>query len=563
MTQALTKTLKRWRENDYLKNNLWAFTLSAAVACCAFELWWFSRTCFNEIDFDGMAYTGIARHIRQGEFHSAINAFRSPLISWLIAAVRFGNGDYLHIGKFLNMGSFVLSLALTYVLAERLWRSRLAGSVAALLFALGRSFASSAVEIVTPDFLLAALVLVYFLVLLRALRNDRLEDWLFLGAVHGIAFLAKAFALPWLAVCTTAALVVSGKPWKTRVTRLALAALIPAVMAVGWAGVLHSKYGVFTTGSQFKANLLQSTLHAFRAHRDPTYALLRNTAGQFDEYGVLDPMPPGSWTWTYKSNIRQLLPAIILAETHNVPLVLKEMLIVATPGGLLAYVFALAMVARRKIQYPTEWSFVIVSAIAALALVAAYSMLVFDSRYLFPLVPLVLAVASGFLAGKSEFHPRWLRICQALVVVGLVISLTYRSSPFRTLTRDYELSCYDAGNRLKGHRKPTVVSLGPGPFPEHGVGWEAGYKAAYFGEARLIGTMDVLPESNQTSSIMADIEKASPDAILVWGRPDDAERASVIQNLSLLYRHSLTEPILDPDLGEVGVVIFRSSPGGP
>jgi len=557
MTQALIKTLKRGRENYYLKDKLWAVTLSAALVCCAFELWWFSRVCFNEIDFDGMAYIGIARHIRQGEFYSAVNAFRSPLMSWLIAAVPFRNGDYLHIGKLLNMGSFVLSLALTFVLADRLWRSRLAGSLAALLFALGRSFAASAVEIVTPDFPLAALVLVYFLLLLRALRNDRLTNWLFLGSLHGIAFLAKAFALPWLAVCTTAALVVSGKPWKTRVVRLALAAVIPAVIAVGWAAVLHSKYGVFTTGSQFKANLLHSTVHAFREHRDPTYALLRNTAVQFDEYGVLDPMPPGSWAWTYRSDIKQLLPAIILAEKHNVPLVLKEMMIVATPGSLLAYVLAFAMIARRRLQHPMEWSFVIVSAIAALALVAAYSMLVFDSRYLFPLVPLVLAVASGFLAGESEFHRRWLRICQVLVVVGLVISVTYRSSPFRTLTRDFEVSCYDAGNRLKGHRGPRIVSIGSGPFPEHGVGWEAGYKAAYFGDARLIATVDVLPDSNQASSLMADIERATPDAILVWGRPDDAKRASVIQSLVPVYRPNSIEKILDPSLGEVGMVMFR------
>ena len=69
--------------------------------------------------------------------------------------------------------------------------------------------------------------------------------------------------------------------------------------------------------------------------------------------------------------------------------------------------------------------------------------------------------------------------------------------------------------------------------------------------------MDVLPDSNQASSLMADIERATPDAILVWGRPDDAKRASVIQSLVPVYRPNSIEKILDPSLGEVGMVMFR------
>jgi hypothetical protein len=558
MSNALIEDLKRWRESCNLKRNLWVVSLGAAVVSCGLQLWWFSKTCFNQIDFDGMGYIGIARHIRQGEFHSAINAFRSPLISWLIAAVPSGNGDYLHIGKLVNVGSFVLSLALLYVLAESLWRSRLAASLATLLFALGRGLAAAAVGSVVPDFLFAALALVYFLLLLRALRKDRLWDWFILGAVHGVAFLSKAFALPWLAVCTAAALIVSGKPWKTRTTRLVSAALIPAVIAAGWAVVLHSKYGMLTVGSQFKTNLLQWTLHAYREHRDPTYALLRDTTIDFDEYVVGDPMPPGSWAWAYPITIKQTLPKVILAEECNVPQVVKEMIIVGTPGGLLAFVFALAMLARHRHHYPVEWRFAIVVAVAALSLVLAYSMLVFDSRYLFPLTPLLLAASAGFLVGAGELNYQgWRRICLALVAIGVIISVTYRSSPFRTLTRDFQASCYDAGNRLKAHGATRIVSLGSGPYPEHGVGWEAGYKAVYFGGRRIVGSMDSLPDSTQLSSLTRDIEKASPDAILVWGRPDDARRARLIQGFILLCRHSSIEKILDPSLGEVGVAIFR------
>ena len=122
-----------------------------------------------------MAYLGIARHLRHGQFHAAINAFRSPLISWLIALASFASAEgseaYVHIGKLINIGSFLLSLALLYVLIEKLWHSRLVASVAILMFSLGRGLAASAVSMVTPDFLFAAMTLIYFIVLLRCLRE--------------------------------------------------------------------------------------------------------------------------------------------------------------------------------------------------------------------------------------------------------------------------------------------------------------------------------------------------------------------------------------------------------
>jgi hypothetical protein len=315
-----------------------------AVLGCVLQLLWFASRCFNQIDYDGMAYVGIARHLRQGEFYAAINAFRSPLLSWLIAAATLGRSNYLDIGKFINIGAFLLCSGLLYVLADRLWHSRVVASLAVLLFVLGRGLAAAAVEMITPDFLFAALTLIYFIVVLHCLRNDRLRDWFSLGVVHGLAFLAKAFALPWLAVCTLVALGLSGGRLKTRVARLGLAALIPVLVAAGWASVLHSKYGVFTTGSQFKTNLLQWTLRAFDEHHDTTYSLLRDTTKEVDDYVVDDPMPPGSWPWTYPVRMNRTLPKMILAEGRNIPRMLKETVIVVTPGGIIAFIAIFAMV---------------------------------------------------------------------------------------------------------------------------------------------------------------------------------------------------------------------------
>jgi Dolichyl-phosphate-mannose-protein mannosyltransferase len=545
--------------------------IAGTLLSCVLQLFWFASKCFNQIDIDGMAYLGIARHLRDGEFQAAINAFRSPLISWLIAIASFasagGSEGYVHIGKLINVGAFLLSLALLYVLTEKLWHSRLAASLAILMFSLGRGLAASAVSMVTPDFLFAALTLTYFIALLRCLRedclkDDRLKDWFFLGAIHALAYLAKAFALPWLAVCTLVALAFSTKPWKARVARLGVAALIPVMVASGWGTVLHSKYGVFTTGTQFKVNLLQWTLHAYSEHRDTTYTLLRDTSKEIDETGAADPMPPGSWPWTYPLSIKQVVPSMIRAEARNVPRVLKEMMIVTTLGGLIAFVVVLGILTGRRRQYPVEWRFAVVVAASALTLVATYSTLVFDERYLFPLIPLVLAVAARFLVPDNkdvEFdHNGWRKFCIALVVLGTIASMLYPSSPFRLLTRDFQSSCYDAGRHLREHTGLRVVTIGSGPFPEHGVGWEAGFKASFFGGRRIVAATEALPQSTQLSSLATDLQKASPDAILVWGKPDDMRYTGLLQSLTSQYPRSPTEKIVDPVLGEVGAVLFTA-----
>lgn len=545
--------------------------IAGTVFSCVLQLLWFASKCFNQIDIDGMGYLGIARHLRHGEFHAAINAFRSPLISWLIAAASFtgaeGSEGYVHIGKLINIGTFLLSLALLYVLTEKLWHSRLVASLATLMFWLGRGLAASAVSMVTPDFLFASLTLIYFIVLLRCLRqdrlkDDRLKDWFFLGAIHALAYLAKAFALPWLAVCTLVAVALSSKPWKARVARLALAALIPVMVASGWATVLHSKYGVFTTGTQFKVNLLQWTLRAYSEHHDTTYALLRDTSKEVDEYGGGDPMPPCSWPWTYPLSLKQVVPNMLRAEARNVPRVLKEMMIVTTLGGLIAFIATLAILIPRRREYPAESRFAVVVAAGALSLVTTYSTLVFDERYLFPVTPLVLAVAARFLVSDDKDdgfdHDRWRKLCIALVVLGTSASIVYPSSPFRLLTRDFQSSCYDAGRRLQGHTGSRVVTIGSGPFPEHGVGWEAGFKASFFGGRKIVAASETLPQSTQLSTLAADLQKASPDAILIWGQPDDARYTGLLQSLALRYPPSSGEKIVDPVLGEVGTVLFTA-----
>jgi Dolichyl-phosphate-mannose-protein mannosyltransferase len=539
------------------------YFLFVTVISCVGQLSWFAITGFNEIDCDGMSYVGIARHLREGDFHAAINAFRSPLISWIIAAGGLVDKNLLQVGKFVNIASFFASVALLYLLTKRLWHSRLVASVASLWFSLARGFASTAVTLVIPDFLLTVFVLAYFLVLLRCLREDRSGDWGLLGFIHGAAYLTKAFALPWLALATVSSIAISySKRPGHALNRLVLASLLPLVTVGSWGAVLHSKYEVFTIGSQFKANFVHYNLRSYL--KDPPYALLTNavlgpgvadpSSEKTDEYTVNDPMPPHSPVWNYRLTFKKALPLVMTAELKNLPIVIKELTILLTPGGILGFILMLLTLTRCREQMVAEFRFSLVVAISAMSLIFAYGMLVFITTYAFPLVPLMMAITSKFFMVDSQFaaNPAWRRACIALTLAGLAVSFAYSSSPFRTLDRNFQLSCYDAARKLGAYQGSRLVTIGTGPYQEHGVGWEAGYRTAYFANWHVVAETSDLP--TDLTALMSDVEKASADAVLLWGKQTDPRYQPILRSLSGEYPTGL--PILDPALGRVGEVLI-------
>ena len=232
------------------KHALSRWLLALAALSYGGQFAWFGSRCFHQIDIDGIDYIGIARHLRNYQFYSAINDFRSPLLSWMIAVGSFFDGNLVRVGKILSIGSYLLCGFLLYFFAKSLWHSELAASVAVLWFSLCRGLSAIDVEMVTPDFLFAALVLVYFIVLLQCLRTHEKKCWIWLGGIHSLAFMAKGFALPWLALNTIFSVALS-TPRKKPAAHLVLAAILPVLVAA-WAGVLHFKYGALTTGTKIQ-----------------------------------------------------------------------------------------------------------------------------------------------------------------------------------------------------------------------------------------------------------------------------------------------------------------------
>src|SRR5205814_1984925 len=153
----------------------------------------------------------------------------------------------------------------------------------------------------------------------------------------------------------------------------ALALVIPVFVWAGWGMLLRTKYGTFTAGYQSKFNLLPIDLRD-RANKGNLSVLTDNTQSN-DNYMVDDDMYPSSPLWKMhlgKSTFTQVLER----ERRNLPEALKQILILITPGGVLALALALSSLHRRARRAEIMWAWITVG--STLTLIFGYCMLVFD-----------------------------------------------------------------------------------------------------------------------------------------------------------------------------------------
>jgi hypothetical protein len=206
-----------------------------------------------------------------------------------------------------------------------------------------------------------------------------------------------------------------------------------------------------------------------------------------------------------------------------------------------------------------------IALLTAAMLALAYSMLVFDSRYDLPIAAILMAFAIRFAVppGKIGDLPsqdlpeagRWQSAAGILLVMGLVSVQVYWASPFRTVHQDFQQSVHAAADVLAKSQARNVVVMGNGPYPEHGVGWEAGVYAAYFAGSRIIGDVPETTSRVSADSIFDDVEKLAPDAVMIWEAPADSEYSDVVRILRAKYKNVSVHSIRDPRRGEVGLVL--------
>lgn len=206
--------------------------------------WWFRHA----LNTDAIAYLRVAEYYTEGKLGLAISGYWGPLLSWLMAPLLEAGLSPLTAARLIMAASAVLffwsCVALLHA-AELPPRWRKTGLCAAAACSIPWSVAN-----ITPDLLLAALVVLAMAFLFAARHLRPALFTVTAGMLFGLAFLAKAVALPLAALI---GLVWHGWRWRNDALPGPRAWFFGAVFAMGvalptlpWVGILTHHYGQLT-----------------------------------------------------------------------------------------------------------------------------------------------------------------------------------------------------------------------------------------------------------------------------------------------------------------------------
>lgn len=213
------------------------------VTVCA----WIGR---DQLNPDGVAYLRQAALIAQGRPSEAVSGYWSPVLSWCIAPLIALGFDALHAARIV-LAIWGAGLVIgASVLLRHSYLFRGAGNRLTLAL-VALATVRWATNYITPDLLLATSLLWYFAMLARPTSHPCWNATA-AGLFAGLAFLSKAYALPFFLVHFPLSLLLRAWaiPAERRLPRLAAQAFCGllgfALLAGPWIGLLSHRHGKFT-----------------------------------------------------------------------------------------------------------------------------------------------------------------------------------------------------------------------------------------------------------------------------------------------------------------------------
>ena len=210
----------------------------------------------DRLNPDGVCYLRLAQYLAAGDWWNGASLYWSPALPFSVAPLVALGWDALDAARvvLIAWGGALIAAAgwflREWIPLSRPWR-------AAWLALLALPAAGFQIFVIAPDVPLSAILLGSFAALHRAARSGR--GWILAGALGGIAFLAKAYALPFVILHLPATVwwlhrrAPGGRTWsRGRALAAALAAFLVPVAA--WTAVLSAKNGAFTVGKSGAIN---------------------------------------------------------------------------------------------------------------------------------------------------------------------------------------------------------------------------------------------------------------------------------------------------------------------
>ncbi len=449
------------------------------------------------VSSDGASYLAISRHWAEGEWTTAINGYWSPLLSLLIAPAAILGIPLIAAAKIFAGATSVAAICAV----QRLMRVGGADPTIAAIVAVGASpFAVfAAIDNLTPDLLMATLLVLFVAEMVGGLQRPVVA-----GLLGGAAFLAKAYALPFIVVYPIVVAVAAGAlvrfarrgdrghdaaermRWALR--RLLRTAAVAAAIAVGWSALISIDEGrvTFSTSAEYNSAISQPG----------------SPGNPYSYAGLIDPdHPTAFWGWEDPPKIvpeeepvgddasagasatietrteTTTTPGRVDRVTDNIVEAARSSALVA--GSVIAAVITLlwasiaAVATLRERRASVKGAARSVSTILHLGLatavyVSGLLVLVVNARYLY--FAMLLAVAIGAL-GVSELAVRFPDRRRAVLALALILAMATAGRSSVALYRLDERA--DASNQLDDFLSGTDLEglrISSSPVDLTGVG---------------------------------------------------------------------------------------------
>lgn len=208
---------------------------------------WAPYTHNPDADF----YFGVALRISRGEFLKSVDGMYSPLLSWLMGLLIWAGISIPDSFRFVNLIAFTVYISGAIAISRRLMVSNFAISFVLILTSV--LAIPYTIFIVTSD-LIAGAIFIWILYLFLSSYSDSMKSQLIVGALAGLAYLAKnIFFVIFPVLLLSTIIYPSLFQFSSRryALRAAICASIPFfLICLPWILLISRKYGALVISAQ-------------------------------------------------------------------------------------------------------------------------------------------------------------------------------------------------------------------------------------------------------------------------------------------------------------------------
>jgi hypothetical protein len=445
-----------------------------------------------QLNPDGVSYILAARRILSGDFLGAASAHWSPLFSWMLVPLLAARIEPLLACKLLTDAIGAATIVAMWLIAPLFARRRSVQIIVTAAFApIVLAWASS---LITPDLLLVCVLLFYLRAIFRSAGDRRTT--IVAGLLGGLAYLAKAYALPFVVAHFT---LVHAVRWMRGSRRTIAARFLTGMaaflaVALPWMTTISLKYGHLTASTTASYNWYLIGPLARGRHPVQTYGLIpppdARASSIWDDPSALR-FPP----WPAEGKRLVHLGQHAIGNAVRILGIMESWSLLAIPILLIAVYRA----GRRRI---IAWTLVTGALYAA-----GFLSLFLDERYIWTVEALLLLIAAAVFddLADSPAIPR-----TALGVLGAIVVLSFIVRPLqvpRSVNQSGRIARQQADDLAK-----SAVDLHDKRLASNDP-WEWTIFLNYYLGAHYYG----MPRPGQDAlAIRRELDRNGIDAFIVW-----------------------------------------------